>query len=93
MLVTVTQQDIDKGRKGSPTECPIALALQRSTGNVWAVSTIDAVPTSTPIMARIANATVALPASARSFVGAFDCGLNAEPFSFHLEMPFYDYAV
>lgn len=91
--VRITQSDIDKGRKNSFTDCPIALALKRhgylfpkvspfegETGAIWFYSA----PTS-PTGNETRNvARVTMSRKARVFAKAFDNGDKVEPYRLRL---------
>ena len=88
MKIKVTQEDIDKGGRGTShcMNCPVARAIQRETGfttSVW------------PTVAFIYNGSgpfslpchVAMPSSVTEFVKAHDIQRPVEPFEFELELP------
>ncbi len=79
MTIYVTQQDINKGRQAMITACPIALALQRSTGKCWKVGT-------TYLVKPNGEEEVSLPSEACLFIRAYDdIGKHAvQPFHFDL---------
>jgi hypothetical protein len=78
MTIEVTQDDIDRGRSQSFTECPIAIACRRATGMTILISNeyayIDAWHEQSH-----------LPQAARWFVAGFDNGCRVHPFSFELD--------
>lgn len=78
MRVKVTQEDIDRGRPGVSSSCPIALALERETHSVWLVSNYTA--------EQFKGGRFRLPQSAVDFVRQFDKHHDAVPFEFEMEV-------
>jgi hypothetical protein len=84
VLVEVTQEDIDKGKRGDPWCCPAARALERATGKKWSVVG--------PLCSRVDDRKqaigkrITLPQEVFDFVRAFDGGEPVSPFSFELEV-------
>jgi hypothetical protein len=77
--INVTQEDIDQGKRTSPTQCAVALAMRRETGNEWVVGEYDMDNFQT-------NIGVRLPEEARTFIKDFDYGRPVEPFSFTVDI-------
>lgn len=85
MIIKVTQEDIDNGKKKSCYECPIALAIQRVSvkhlrcdvmnQQVYAVE-----KDLRPVWIRI------LPPEAQLFIIDFDAGKSVKPFQFELDI-------
>ena len=81
MLIEVTQDDIDNGRRNQPSRCPIALAIQRGTGyfvSAWIGQAV--IRTQLPK----ASIEIPLPECVNQFIAAFDNGDDTAPFSFEL---------
>lgn len=80
MRITVTKEDIQRGRPRSSSSCPIALALRRQTGVLYSVSTACAFTTGHEFR---------LPAEAMRFVDRFDTLPRSfsVPFTFDLPLP------
>jgi hypothetical protein len=80
MLITVTEDHIRRGRRSSPTSCPLALALREATGRavnvgVWYV------------YVQGSKEDIPLPNRAASFRAAFDGGYpGVRPFQFQFEI-------
>jgi hypothetical protein len=76
--ITVTQKNIDEGRRHSACGCPIALAAKaqgsRSTGVVG------------PYARLWGRRHVWLPPEARAFIGSFDRGDTVLPFEFEVQL-------
>lgn len=79
ITVYVTETDIESGRKYTLTSCPIAFALSRITRKRISVGArrFREVGMSTDYP---------LPASAVSFIAAFDLGKEIHPFSFKVNI-------
>ena len=77
MKVTVTQEDIDKGRPQVGHGCPIAIAVKRSnkSNTVWIGR----------FTAFIGADCYPLPGTAMQFVKDFDNNKPVEPFTFEME--------
>ncbi len=81
--IDVTQEDIDKGRRGHCELCPIARALQRATGALSVDVTDLGVSWWNMEDEQFA---AALPEVAAAFIVRFDdCG-EAQPFSFSVTL-------
>lgn len=84
-VITVLQDDIDNGRRGSATRCAIALAACRDL--FW-----DEVAVSGTYLRGYAPGGIttqfhaALPGEARAFIPRFDSGVPVEPFKFEVEV-------
>ena len=78
MRISVTVEDIERGRRDDYLDCPISRAVKRATGTKLC-------KTYTKTMILRGN-TYLLPMEARCFVWAFDRGEDVEPFEFELEM-------
>lgn len=75
--VTVTHEDIKKGKKNEPEHCPIARALDRLyPGNDVSVNE-DTV--------EIDDLTFTLPERAETFVSKFDAGEKVKPLKFVID--------
>ncbi len=76
MTITVTDEDIEKGKPDSPSRCPIARAMTRlGCKNVWVVEwyvDYDDVRD------------VQLPVEAQMFINQFDAGKPVQPITFEL---------
>jgi hypothetical protein len=83
MKIQVTQQHIDKGRGGSCTSCPVALALNDAGFTRAWVS-----PSTLRSNWRNGGSIrefFPVPDSVLVFINRFDAGLPVDPFSFELE--------
>ena len=76
MKISVTQEDIDKGKREDSCVCPIALAVRRQTGRLFHIDDTNADD---------GYDTIQLPIKARQFVRSYDNGNPVEPFEFELE--------
>lgn len=77
MKIVVTQDDIDNGRRESPTHCPIALAARRQFPHRYVLATADHL--------LVGGLTYYwLPPVAVSFVDDFDEGYPVQPISFEV---------
>jgi hypothetical protein len=84
--VTVTQKQIDIGKRGDCWSCAAAMAVKKATkGSGWTFKSIGW---------SIANFSkhkkyigITLPVIAIEFIDRFDNGLSVEPISFTLELP------
>lgn len=85
MTITITESDIANGQSSACTLCPIALALERATGERWFVGTKGV--TLLVHLGDPEGTWSLLPDAARAFVQAFDKGQSVEPFSFELDIP------
>jgi hypothetical protein len=74
--VEVTQSDIDHGTRQSNTSCPIAIALERITGERWSVG-------QSHCRSIRASHYEYLPYDAQQFVRRFDIGAPVAPFCFY----------
>lgn len=79
MRVTVTERDIQKGKRCESGGCPIALAILRVHDEALVL-----VSTTTVF---ISGKEYDLPPVARRFVRDFDCCRPVTPFEFDLEKP------
>ena len=79
MTIHVTQEDIDHGRRRSCTNCPVALALERITGEMWEVGLLSAWK-----LLEKSYPSKTLPKKAHKFILAFDEGRKTKPFSFDM---------
>ncbi len=84
--ISVTQEDIDCGKRNQPEACPIALAIFRVTGKRWS---IDGTVANGVLGRDRLGPALKMPARATTFIIAFDSrGPGAvRPFSFKLEIP------
>lgn len=84
ITVEVTQADIDAGLRGNCAKCPVALALNRATGEEWLVYEEYAIR-------NCDHLDVPLPGECQSFVERFDepeeDDVPIAPFSFTIEVP------
>lgn len=78
MIVKVTQEHIDKGRKSSCVSCPVALAFEEA-GKLAFVGVEAVRPLGGFIEAR-------LPVEATRFIRAFDRDEQVTPFEFEVEL-------
>jgi len=76
MSVTITEEDIAQGVRASPTQCPLARALSRTTGRRWSVGRWSAIDAAQPLRHHV------LTQEAAEFVYNFDCGNRVLPESF-----------
>jgi len=70
VTVTITRQDIQNGKRGSATDCPVALALRRVLNvpvEVWSYQAVLVEPGGRRV--------VPLPLDVRDFVRRFDTGV------------------
>jgi hypothetical protein len=79
--ITVTQEDINDGKGGNCTLCPIALAAKRTFPDICPVVgayflVLDSAPGEED------GELIPLPGDAQQFVEDFDFGRPVEPFSF-----------
>lgn len=81
ITVEVTQADIDEGERGHCAQCPIAKAMERTTGEVWHVTLFGAFPRDRYVP------TAQIPSKVQEFILAFDRGEPVTPFTFTLEVP------
>jgi hypothetical protein len=79
VLVEVTALDVELGSPNLCGFCPLARALQRTTGVPWLVHEDKARPLLGP------HECVPLPPEACAFVKAFDAGERVEPLSFQFD--------
>lgn len=82
--INVTQEDIERGKRESACECPIALALERAFN---AKSWVD---DEGFFFQRCPKEKLSpdypIPQSAIAFIAAFDAGEKVEPFEFEVEV-------
>lgn len=81
ITVNVTQEDIDKGKRGSCADCPIALAAIRALGTDEVRVTSDAIYWMGLSVLRHAP----IPEAGWMFIGGFDGGEKVHPFSFEIQ--------
>ena len=79
MLIEVTQEDIDHGIRNDCTECPVALAIKRASGNWFGV--IVLVLNGICVRGR----TYRTPRQVAQFIQAYDRGESVGPITFTLE--------
>lgn len=83
MTIHVTQEDIDKGTRGSFLACPIARAVKRQVGVRWAEVSDDHIRVADTALS--GNVTrFRTPPEAADFINDFDSEEEVEPFSFEL---------
>lgn len=80
MLIHVTSEHIKNGRKGSPSACPIALAIMKKCYDVY-VGT-DYLQVKKQPDRYFTN--MRFPKAVKAFIRKFDCGEEVAPFSFTL---------
>lgn len=78
MRIEVTQADIEFGEVGHAEACPVALALERTTGRRWVVGDDELEDRKFGI--------IDSPSAVAAFVRAFDAGRPVAPFTFDLEV-------
>ena len=61
--------------------CPIALAVARTTGEVWEIAYVNGWPTH-----REVRSPIWWPVAVQGFIHTFDAGKPVQPFSFDLEI-------
>lgn len=81
MIINVTHEDIARGRRVFCDRCPIALAVQRATGNFNAGAGPRSIWFGNPVIH------YGTPVSAAEWMLAFDRSEPVEPFSFALGEP------
>ena len=79
MKIEVTAQDIASGKRVDCDCCPLALALNRATNDVWHVTKAEA-------YRRGPVRPITLPPPARKFIADFDACNPVFPFTFELEL-------
>ena len=77
MIISVTQEDIDKGVLSSIDDCAIAIALRRKVGGYGIAKSY---------VFTALGSVVRLPNNARRFIAKFDAGLPVKPFNFRLNV-------
>ena len=80
IVATVTAGDIAAGVRGNRNFCPVALALERATGERWHVE-----PTQCTRVIGPPGARVALPVHVATFVTLFDAGYPVTPCEFWID--------
>ena len=93
MLIEVIQKDIDSGIKGSPSSCPISLAVKREhpkyydvgvgVRNIWWNDVSENYRDWKTIRNK-GNFSVTLPKIARQFIIDFDYDKKVKPFTFEV---------
>lgn len=78
--IEVTQEDIEKGKLGECSACPIALAMRRATGKPFEVGT------DIYWLGFDLRSERMLPPEAALFVSDFDDKKPVQPFSFEIEL-------
>ena len=78
MICTITQEDINKGDKASPTNCAVAIALSRTLGIPIAVSNTK--------FYGVEKDGHPLAQAVQTWIWSFDKGRHVEPISFEVEM-------
>lgn len=84
--VEVLQHHIDAGVRGNCRLCPIAVALQRATGEAWSIGMLFDDAIGLPLD-RDTTDLVTLPSSVATFIRRFDAEEECHPFSFSVEVP------
>jgi hypothetical protein len=82
ITVSVTQEDIDKGKPGEPCLCPVARAISRYYENRYLV----AVNRSRIVLNDLFEHSARTPDDVQYFVSDFDAECKVEPFSFTLDI-------
>ncbi len=83
MLIEVTQNDIDEGRRGECELCPVARAIKRASGSHCVY--VD--PTEVLLGENVLEATwTKLPEEAAQFIEDYDNMQPVDPFSFNLNI-------
>lgn len=84
--ISVTQEDIDNGRRCHSGKCPIALAAARTGGDLeWSVGSRNAYAYRYTTVGAEIRTRHSLPKEARDFVRDFDFHQPVVPFEFDLE--------
>lgn len=78
MIITVTQSNIDNGKRGEPDCCPVALALRDEYGKGCCIF-VGGKTASYP------RGEIKLPDSVGKFVRDFDNNIEVQPFSFEFD--------
>lgn len=81
MKIEVTQEDIEKGKRGSKCYCPIALALMRA--QPTRCVSVGALTVALDLPRVCLN----LPHRVRCWIYDFDSGEAVAPFEFDLDLP------
>lgn len=79
-LIEVTRKDIRQGKRWASRSCPVALAIQRQTGE-------DCLVKNACIVAQGKFLPIKSPRSVSRFVRRFDAGKRCQPFRFYLKYP------
>ena len=82
MIVNVTQEDIQRGKRAETNACPVAMAIKQTIGPLWCVSVI---PNNVYFYRGIAEENRLLPQEATEFIETFDAGNIVAPFSFEID--------
>jgi len=81
MLISITQQDIDFGQRGSCSRCPIAIAIRRKIPRAGAIAV-------SPYSIRWVHDDVwwdaYVPSEVKEFITKFDAYCPVEPMEFEL---------
>ena len=72
--ITVTRRDIERGKKGSPNSCPVALAVKRLGHKNVGVGLCSISWSGMPV--------AIMSMTAQYFIERFDSGKPVKPFSF-----------
>ncbi len=80
MLIKVTQEHIDQGKKGSRFKCPIGLAIKENPDMPY-IQVTDA-----HVEIGYGIAIYVLPVEAQRFIHNFDEGFPVQPFEFELPL-------
>jgi hypothetical protein len=81
--ISVTEDDISKGKPGQPRSCPIARAAARSFG--CSSKCVSVGPLDMSVAGDELDFYAVLPACAQTFIGRFDSNDPVKPFSFYVQ--------
>lgn len=85
--ITVTEEDIARGKRESCTGCPIGRAAKRALGRDFAP---EVNPMTLDVLLKGALVAYAwLPKRAQDFIADFDIKVPVKPFSFTVHLPAY----
>ena len=79
MIIKVTQEHIEKGKKNNCWRCPIALAIAEASGGCRIAVLFEHY-----VIEDEARTARTLPVEAISFIASFDAGLPVAPFEFEI---------